>query len=343
MFKEYTKIRNSYYTRSIEKTLGANNIDYSLPVTIQEKLHGANFSVIGWVNDETFEIELDYYSRIQKVNGGNFHNVEKEVLDEEYIASLKKSIAIILKHIGEESMCEDVDLSVQLVGELYGAGILKGVDYGISKRIDFYDMLVTDSGGQQYHYPPQMFYFYAEISGLQIVPIIAECTTLKEALEYDVESLQTKRGKGGAEGIVIKPYENIYFKPQEPDEEPDEELFYIKKKSKAFEERKSVRKNQMPITEKDIFAKEFQKQFDAYITANRFDSVTSKHGMIADKKDIGKYCALLTEDAKEDFINDNPELIDKAREYFPSDREFSRLFKSKEAGKIIIQNSELGV
>lgn len=337
MFKKYTKIRNSYDQKNIDKTLEANNLDYDLPVTIQEKLHGANFSVIGWINNETYEVELDYYSRNQKVTGTNFYNVEQEVLDKVYVAELKLAVENMLNEYGKQNLCGSNHLSVQLIGELYGGKIQKGVDYGKEKRIDFYDMVIVDNvNNERYYMPPEDFYHYSYIGNLQIVPNLENKTTLKEALEFDVESLQTMRGTGGAEGIVIKPYSSVYFTP-------NGDLFYIKKKSKAFEERKSVKKNRKPNTEKDIFAKDFQKEFEGYITANRFDSVISKHGKLTDKKEIGKYCVLLTDDAKEDFINDNPELVEKAKEFFTSDKEFNKLFKSREVGKIVIQNSDVEV
>ena len=127
-FKKLHSIENSYKAKEINyyRALDPNLDSYTYVIT--EKLHGANVS---------FHFESETPWMIARRNGflqpgEKFNNIEDLV--EEHRAGL-------------DSMQRFVDGTtdtLRLYGEVYGAGVQKGVDYGDERRIAFFGMKKND-------------------------------------------------------------------------------------------------------------------------------------------------------------------------------------------------------
>lgn len=273
MFKKWPSIENSYREKFIDVFLAEFPELEQETFQITEKLHGSNVQLF-FVPNQPRRIG----SRNQWVDEG-FYNVGAILpVYESLFADLQKGV-------------EEGGYTLRLFGELFGPGIQKGVDYGI-KRILFFGAMIDDELQPPTEVQAMVGDFY--------VPFVAEVEGLQAALDFNSE-FETNLGEGICEGVVIQPRDKVY-------RNAGGHTFLLKKKNEAFKEKASAKK---PAQPQDPELVRLNAEFTLYITENRLQSVFSKHGEIEDPKQIGQYIRLVLADAKEDFLKDYGDEIEK--------------------------------
>lgn len=281
-FLKYPSIENHYQAKFIAMFLTNYTELKDETFIIMEKIHGANIQI---------KITKDAY-KVGKRNSfmkptdsfyGLLDFVENNFLD-----------AIKGIQNAWKSFCYPVE-SITLYGEYFGKGIQKGVYYGESKYIRFFDYRINNILQVQ-----RNFLEFAKRFGLPIVPEIAIVQGLENALNFNTEFNSKISPEvildNICEGVVIKPlYKNYYSS--------EGSLFYIKKKNSKFLE-KSKQPSPKQVVDLGKIG-ELQEIFKTYINKNRVESVFSKHGAIKDIKQVSKYIKYVLEDATIDFLKDN--------------------------------------
>ncbi len=284
MFIKYISIENSYRQKYIKLFLEHHPELVDEIFIITEKLHGANICL---EINKTGLINICSRNRILTENEKFFdvQNVIKEPQYEDLIEQIRTS-------------CILLDLNIHVYGEIIGPGVNKGIDYGKSKQIRFFDMRIDKQ-----LIPQKEFFENMEIygTGHLTVPIIKKLKGLQNALDYEnvFNSKIINIDDNICEGTVIKPYEKIYYNAVGS-------IFYLKNKTNEFKEKskrkKRIKKDPIKMDPKLI---NLHEEFMTFITENRLKNIFSKYGEIDDHKNIGKYIKYMLNDAIEDFIKDN--------------------------------------
>lgn len=278
MFVKYPSIENSYREKEINTWLGYHPELMNEAYILNEKIHGSNLQLI-------FKPGLPVYfaSRNRLLHDENFHGLHEVIVKD----TIKSFIAEMEKH------STDTRNTLRFYGELFGANLQKGVDYGKERQIRFFDMSVSGMWQTQ-----TRFLDFMENDGFLslAVPSFAVVTSLREALEFDIkkDSLILNKENNIIEGVVIKPYNKVY-------ESPEGSLFYLKKKNEEFKENSRKPKDFTDINPDVV---QYGVIFREYITENRLQNVFSKYGEIERPNQIGDYIRYMLEDAKEDFLKD---------------------------------------
>jgi Rnl2 family RNA ligase len=282
-FKKYPSIENSYQIKWIESFLFYNFDLYNEKFVVTEKLHGANIQLC-FAPDGDMRVG----SRTQWTSD-QFYNVNKVIEKYEKYVDRWKAWAISNNKL------------VRVYGELFGSNIQKGVYYGSEKKIRIFDVSIDD----------EMLSWIELISFLEetntkdmLVPVI-DIIGFEDILKYNPYFI-TRINCGLidadniCEGVVVRPISKEYVSP-------GNKRFIIKIKNDKFKEKQRKPKNFEKISDEILKLNEL---FKTYITDMRLQGVFSKYGMIESKKEIGKYISLLLQDAKEDFLKENPEAED---------------------------------
>lgn len=208
--------------------------------------------------------------------------------------------------------------SIRVYGELFGSNIQKGVDYGEEKRFLVFDIEVNDVLMSQKY----LLELFKELDLTHhLVPVLDIVKGLEQALNYNTkfDTLLMNKGDNISEGIVIKPYNQVYsFDDGSP--------FYLKKKNEEFMQRAKQR-----IKKTDNHSDEYVQVRDLYreyLTENRVMGIFSQHGEIQEPSQIGEYIKLVMNDAREDFLKD----------YL---KEFNRLSQQEKGRVFSITGSEI--
>lgn len=270
-FVKYHSIENHYQTKFINGFLEQYPELLTAEYALTEKAHGANVSISLSPNEPW---------KIGKRN--SFLKEGEKFYD---VWSVLESYAAILRRFQwkiDKVICEPV----RLYGELFGAGIQKGVNYG-SKRIAFFDVVIKDR-----LLPPIEFLQFCHDNDLPTMPEVALVDNLQAALDYDVafNSLLNTIEDNLCEGVVIKPRDKVYY-------DRKGRWFCLKKKNEKFMEKASSKKAHKPPE-----VVRLNLAFRTFITDNRLQSVFSKEGEIEEPSQIGTYIKWLLEDAKTDFL-----------------------------------------
>ena len=120
-------------------------------------------------------------------------------------------------HVTAEALAAafpDLDGSVVLYGEGYGAGIQKGGgDYSPEKRLILFDVLVTDIDGRGWWLSDENVRDVGAKLGLEVVPLVGEMT-LAEATDLVRVGFRSKAAvnERSAEGVVGRPCEALFDK-----------------------------------------------------------------------------------------------------------------------------------
>lgn len=283
-FKKYPSIENSYREKNIHwwKSQYPEIVDEKY--IIVEKIHGANFQII--INKD----DVKYASRNRILEDGEgFYNY-LDTMDD--CSDLINKLQNIVVDKGIEAM--------RVYGELFGANIQKGVDYGDEVKFKIFDIYFDDKLLTQMEAVDLLI---AIDSVNYFVPIIQIVHGLEDAMNFneDFDTNLFELPNNNAEGIVIKPYEKVY-------QDKQGSVFYLKKKSDKFLQRQKSKK--VYAVESSEMARMWEI-YSEYLNDNRVQGIFSKYGEIEHSKDIGKYIRLVLEDAKEDFLKDNIEEYDK--------------------------------
>jgi Rnl2 family RNA ligase len=287
MFRKYPSLTNHYMEKDLARfrRIYAKEIESGCRWQVTEKLHGANTSIF-WDRLEP----VKYFSRNQEITDSGFYGA-----DELYHDTIQRMEAI--HHFSIAEACD-----VRLFGELFGASVQKGVDYGNKKRLKFYDLVINNK-----QMPPKNLDILMKNLGL--MHYLPYCygvfDTLDEALAVNIERNtpecpdKHEPGENPIEGVVIKPYDIVL-------EDMNGSLFYIKKKGDKFKEKQSVKKAKKAAVQSAEVEK-WKETFLAYIHEERLESVFSKEGRIEDIRDIGKFIGKIHADALETFEREEPD------------------------------------
>ena len=242
---------------------------------IQEKIHGTNVRIMAQPDGT---IVLGSRNRILSENEN--HMGLRQVLPKiKDVLSLITTLSRIAKS------------NVTIYGELHGAGIQKGIDYGKEKNILFFDMNVGPL-----LLSPEQFLTTMKKANLmdRVVTTLGFANSLKEALAFSPEFHSTiSPSESWAEGIVIKPLSKVFYNAHG-------NIFYLKNKHPDFQERAKAPKV------KSIVVKALSVLLP-YITKGRVEGVVLREGGITSKKEIGNYINLVITDIVSDYIKDHPD------------------------------------
>lgn len=273
-FKKYQSIENSYNAKHI------SNLPDSVKnaaFAVSEKLDGSNIQIV--------------FNKDEAIRLGRREDFIGE--DESF-----NDIRHIIKNYDQQlaffqNLADTSGREIRLYGEIYGEGINKRINYGKGKHIQIFDIEIDGklwSVAGIYNLIQQNPVLFLEF----FVPQ-AMVANLTEALAIDVELLDEATGRPLTEGIVIKPYGENYFDKRG-------NRLILKKKSKAFND---VEGSPIPKAKKELppLIIELNDLFVGHINENRMIDAFSKHGEIADVKEIGKFIKIILEDAKLDFLS----------------------------------------
>lgn len=302
-FTKYCSIENSYDQANLSWWLSNYPMLRAEKYAIHEKIHGANLQV---ASDRGEDVKIGTRNNwLDDISG--FYNVGELILSERFETFVEKL----------KAYAHAKNVFIIIFGELYGAGIMKGVNYPKGRHFAPFDVVI-DGVYQDYG----RFVEILKELGIQdlMAPEVASRVSLDEALAFDVESFRSKlldqEGENIAEGVVIKPmitYVNATGS-----------RFALKKKSEKFSERASVKKAEAgQVVPEEVVC--VQNLFTGYITENRMNAVVSKLGPIVRPDQIGEYIKALMEDAREDFLKEHKDqlaALDKklARKVFTNNR-----------------------
>lgn len=281
-FKRYSSIDNSYRTKEINYWKEHNPTLENETFILQEKIHGSNIQLVFSPNQE---MQVGKRSALIP-KGENFYDVWN------VLKSMTELTDAFAKLSNEQNQ------TIHLYGEIFGQGVQKGVDYNVEgKRILFFDMRID---GQMQPIKSLEDVFQQLGFSKYLVPVVAIVEGLSAAIDWKVDfptMLNPVEGNN-AEGFVVKPYNRTYTSLQGS-------IFYLKKKSEKFEERFASPKEKKELDPETL---ELADRFVGYINDNRLQGIFSKEGEISDINDFGKYMKWLMEDARVDFLKDNPDV-----------------------------------
>jgi Rnl2 family RNA ligase len=288
-FKKYTSLTNHYHESVIVKWIAHHPEMINMEFVIQEKIHGAN-------------IQLDFDRNGEMRVGrrtGYLYTGEKFFDIWNVLDGMKDDLDVLKKEAREGG-------PFKLYGELFGGSVQKGVEYGPEKRILFYDVINEGEFLSQ----ENLDIWFDELNvGHLLVPTVNWTVGIDIALNFNTvfQSKLTPDGFEGAnicEGVVIKPWKTVITHPADPSSS-----FMVKKKNKQFLEKQQAPKQAPASTPEEL--KFLQDEFAKLINEQRVESVYSKHGVIEDTKDIGKYVGLTFQDALQEFKIEHGEAFDK--------------------------------
>jgi len=277
---------------------------------ITEKIDGANFQII------ITKDNVEYASRNEIIPDDNDFYEYKRVMegwkeDIEKIQDFIKQSELPTKDENGNVVDTEVVTQINLYGELYGKGIMKRINYGNDKYFRIFHMAIN---GEMMPQPTTIGFLWQ--MGINVatrfVPILGWAIGLEEALSkpHEFNSMLTppEMAEGITDGEIINVCEGIVIIPADEVVIFDEKTFILKKKNDKFREKdKSRLKKQIKVISPELASA--QNLFLQYINENRLQSVYSKLGIIADVKDIGKYIKATIEDAREDFLKDNKQVL----------------------------------
>jgi len=265
MFIKYPSLVNHY-------NVDPDYVDLAMQVVITEKLDGSNISLC---------IEPHKRYRLASRN---------RLVDDTWNGACDCIPPDTIERIQEYA--NRYNCKVNLFGEIFSSKILKRIPYGRTK-IRWYDLFLNTSPTSTNNY----YLFLSEIGNiLKLHPLLI--TSLKEALQLDVEGRDSGYADAKAEGIVIRPWSEPIFNAK---------VHGIKKKSVAFIER-AAKVN----TDKNVDMSPKLREYITYLTSNRVLSILSKEEVI-DKKYIGDYIKLVARDALVDYEKDTGTLLAEER------------------------------
>lgn len=294
--KKYNSIENSYQEKFVDriKFLGLHQERFIL----QEKVHGANFSIHINGNEIKMAKRTDFILPDEK-----FFNAE--LVLEKY----RKNIVELFNEIKTEFPETE---KISIFGELFGDGykhpdikkidgaikVQKGIEYAPFNDFYAFDILINDSEYLDVETANQFFenhhFFYAKtlFEG-----------NLEEALNFPKEfnSLIPKWlnlpeiENNQCEGVVIKPIKTMFF--------GNGLRIILKNKNEKWSEKVKIEKQEIQKTPLSKSAKKVLEDISSFINLNRLNNLMSKIGNFEPKL-IGKINGLFVQDALEDYMKE---------------------------------------
>jgi Rnl2 family RNA ligase len=295
LFKRYSSIANSYAIPKTRWWVGhcpalmpeeGSELE-PLQVILLEKMDGSNISLLFTPNQPMKIGKRSSWAE-------TFQNLDR-LLPEKYGVEM----AIF------QAQADGSGTQIRIYGEVFGTGVINRVYYG-EKKVRFYDLEIDNT---RLPMKEVIKWFAKNKVAHLLVPIIGVFPTLKEALKFNVENMTSRLfplwpdGRMNLwEGVVIKTYDTVVLVNETENERGS--VFSLKLKREAFKEHKGVKtKSEIPQTLLDLNA-----SFVTYLNANRMQSIFSQEGAITEAREIGKFIVLIQDDAKVDFLENNPEV-----------------------------------
>lgn len=265
---------------------------------VSEKIDGCNIGMYIPIDERN---PVRFYSRNGQDADGLFNFKED-----------KKQLDILIRDIREyctnvrqiqtfENVYEPFCESIYLWGEYYGRNVNKRIDYGVDGSFKFYNIAFN---GFRIESPSVFNDFFRYFSTWRLESVkfilfhehigghldsvsckISDRSDLMNAFKFPIRS--TINPKVNAEGVIISQCWNRW-----------------KLKDPAFSERPCIGTKK---TDLDGDYESLHSDFIGYVNENRAYSVISK----TPERNVGKLCALLIKDAKEDFLHDNKERVNE--------------------------------
>lgn len=288
VFRKWISIENHYQEKWLSCWL-KNYPELNGEVfQITEKLHGANFSII--VHNEN----VHFASRNNIIEPDNNFYGFREVFKS---ANMTKLIDF-LKKISK-------DKTYQLVGELYGGKIQKGVWYGKEKSFRWFGLYINGELVSPKDTDNLLFSFqYLKVPVIR-TDKVDDLSFLVSNFKTDFNSLLTPENfedENICEGVAIVPYNKVYRN--------QDSYFYIKKKNEKFKETQRSKKVR---AEKELSSdiKDIITDLSSYICGPRLEGLFSKFGRFEEKSKLGFYASKYFEDIIQDFEKDSGDAFSK--------------------------------
>lgn len=303
-FKKYSSIENTFDKEFLDKVKSelAENVLYA----VQEKVHGANFSLVTDGNTIFAGKRTGLIEANQKF-------YEHEELLERYTPK------VIALFSSMKQKYSDV-VSMTVYGEIFGGSyphpevknnsqiicIQKGVYYCPNHEFYAFDLYLNTIESGRYLSVNEASEFFEQHAFLYAKTLFVG--TLEECLQYPNEFPSLVSGWLGlpplddnvCEGVVIRPLEVMYLH--------NGARVLLKNKNSRFAEKKSVKKRQPKLLIETSYSETLNTMLELiedYINENRMNNVTSKIGAVSVPKDTGKLIGLFSKDILDDFLKEN--------------------------------------
>lgn len=278
-FRKYNSIENTYQTKEIEYWVNLYPEIIDTKFVLEEKIHGTNIQLFFGKNGE-FHVG----SRNRMLEKEQNHMGIRKALDgmPHFIAFAKL-------------FARTKGVNLRFYGELFGGNIQKNVDYGIEKKIVFFNLEIDGIMlSQKDFYILLREYDMEEFlikSGNRLLNFHEAISTSPDFISRYAVGLRSPEFRY-AEGFVMKPFKRNFVNQ-------NGDCFFLKKKNERFAEVTRLPKIKTNQTEK------ITNPLDSYINKNRMYSVFSRYGRITQKNEMNKYIKIITEDAIIDYDRDN--------------------------------------
>lgn len=324
-FKRWISIENHYRDKFINMFFLQHYDDLIRETfVVTEKVDGANFSIIVKKNGEVF-----FAKRSGIIGtGDNFYSYQ-EAMEDQNVQDLIKFA---------QEFCIDKQVNLQFIGELFGQGVQKRIQYGDHKQwrmFGIYAVLEEDKRVLSRFDVLAMHDYIKNSLGATIIKVTVptlETFTISSqndfvdkinALDIRRDSLYTPDGYDKPnlmEGVVVRPFHHDYFSPVG-------EMFIIKKKNPEYLDNPKTKEKKEAVHVSEEITNILHALQD-YVNENRSQDLFSKFGEIERPSEIGKYIGLYYEDIINDYEKDNVSLksLDKK----------DRSFVNKSLNKIIV-------
>jgi len=281
---KYPSIENTYQQKHIDMWLKYHPELEDETYLLTEKIHGSNLQVL-FTPDEP----IRYFSRNQEILPGEKFHGYQSALAEDLIQSAFQSI---------QKSANRLNTPIRIFGELFGKGIMKGVDYGLGdeKRFRIFASMTGGEWDTLNNMRRGQLGCGSDRYTMLFVPPVYLAGSLQEALDFDVEQPTHFNPIEGNtwEGVVIKPYYKNY-------QSPDGSMFWLKKKSERFKEKSHAPAPRVVDSEVDSM----NALFSSYFNDNRVQSCFSKMGEIQTPKEMATHIKAIFEDGKIDFLKEH--------------------------------------
>lgn len=292
-FKKYNSIENVYRKEFVDRIAMATfeNNDF----VVQEKVHGANFSLI---SDGKIIKSAKRTTMLEDSETFYNHSLIKDMYTEKML-----TLFGLVKNAFPETE------TITVFGELFGGSypnvdqtnnamkVQKGIFYAPFNDFYAFDILINQdkyvSVDQANIWFDNLDFFYARTLFRG---------TLYEALKYP-NAFESKIPQwlklpvienNVCEGVVIKPVKAHFL--------PNGNRIILKNKNDKWSEKAKVKQSK-PEKTLSKEANEMLKHLEAFVNTNRLNNVLSKTGSF-DIKQMGKFIGLLSKDAFEDFLKE---------------------------------------
>jgi Rnl2 family RNA ligase len=241
---------------------------------MEEKIHGSNFSCIGWDKDN-----VAFAKRTAVLPEENHRYFNFSHIKEELIECTKK-----LMELTESN-------HVNIYGELYGGNIQKEIKYQKDIKFRVFGALINK------RWLPFDKYELLEESGFTVIPAIAY-GTLNDLINKDNQfTSKFSDSDEKAEGFVIKYIDGTGS------------LHMVKNKAQAFVERHMKMKVAQQNQNIEIinYANIPLGTIEEYITNARLSCVLSKYGPLVEDTNLKIIAKSFIEDCVKDYLVDYPD------------------------------------